>query len=68
MRDFCASGPRSAKAVLALAAKMPRQRLAHKKNGSHAIKEVDRENGMAISQKLLIGNMMEKQSRTILVL
>lgn len=38
------------------------------KNGSHAIKEVDRENGMAISQKLLIGNMMEKQSRTILVL
>lgn len=47
---------------------MPRQRLAHKKNGSHAIKEVDRESGMAISQKLLIGNMMEKQSRIILVL
>lgn len=38
------------------------------KNGSHAIKEVDRESGMAISQKLLIGNMMEKQSRIILVL
>ena len=47
-QDFSAFGSRSAKAVPALATKMPRQRLARKKNGSQQQKAALLDVGMAI--------------------
>jgi hypothetical protein len=59
--DSSANGLRSTSTELVSVALTPRQRLDLKKNGSHIIREEQKEGGMAIKSLSSIGKMTDKK-------